>query len=115
MTGLSDKPRTHRDYILVSHFHLQCYFKPLFKMHIICNQAFLQVTDTRTPIQLPVSTIAMTAIGNAPDLLSASQPLTYPDNYRVSSPQETLSLPAARSMLWGQGLLGLQDPAGRIP
>ena len=46
-------------------------------MHIICNQAFLQVTDTRTPIQLPVSTIAMTAIGNAPDLLSASQPLTY--------------------------------------
>lgn len=42
-------------------------------------------------------------------------PDKLPDNYRVSSPQETLSLPAARSMLWGQGLLGLQDPAGRIP
>ena len=46
-------------------------------MQIICNQAFLQVTDTRTPIQLPVFTTAMTAIGNAPDLLSASQLLTY--------------------------------------
>lgn len=36
-------------------------------------------------------------------------------NCRVSSPQETLSLPTAHSMLWAQGLLGLRDPAGRVP
>lgn len=36
-------------------------------------------------------------------------------NCRVSSPQETLSLPTARSILWAQGLLGLRDPASRVP